>query len=358
MKASKLSISAGVAAAWAGAAPAAASAADKFVFAWPSAINSGVAPLSYAKKLGYWQDERIDLTVQVLTGSGVIVPQLLAGNIQGAYSSLETLVVARQPGKPDYPILFPYNYLRNSIWEFAVLKDSPIQSFADMKDATIGVLGLTSGNIFMSRAILASQGVPAGDVKFLAVGTGAAAFDALKTRQVQVLNLFDTAHVRVEQNGIPIRRVPLPAAYQGLSSHGISVTRKLYDQNPDLIARFGRALTKGTVACQANLESCIRAYWDDYPAMKPRPDQEQATLEREKEVLKVRMANLNYFRDGQPRQYGAFSQEDWTMLIEALKLGNEVTKTDIPLDTLYSNKLVGEYNKFDADAVARQAREH
>jgi len=46
------------------------------------------------------------------------------------------------------------------------------------------------------------------------------------------------------------------------------------------------------------------------------------------------------------------------MLIEALKLGNEVTKTDIPLDTLYSNKLVGEYNKFDADAVARQAREH
>src|SRR5690606_24949658 len=123
------------------------------------------------------------------------------------------------------------------------------------------VLGLTSGNIFMSRAILASQGVPASDVKFLAVGTGAAAFDALKTRQVQVLNLFDTAHVRVEQNGIPIRRVPLPAAYQGLSSHGISVTRKLYDENPDLIARFGRALTKGTVACQANLESCIRAYW-------------------------------------------------------------------------------------------------
>ncbi|MDK7586362.1 ABC transporter substrate-binding protein [Alcaligenes faecalis subsp. phenolicus] len=328
---------------------------DTFIFAWPSAINSGVAPLSYAKKLGYWQEENIDLTVQVLTGSGLIVPQLLAGNIHGAYSSLEPLVVARQPGKPNHPILFPYNYLRNSIWEFAVLKDSPIQSFADMAGTTIGVLALTSGNIFMSRAILRSQGIAENNVKFLGVGTGAASFDALKTGQIQVLNLFDTAHVRIEQNGIPIRRIPVPEAFQGLSSHGISVTQKLFQENPDLIARFGRALSKGTVACQANPDSCIRAYWEDYPAMRPRPEQEQDSLQRERDVLKVRMANLNYFRPGQAHQYGAFSDKDWTILISALKTGGEISTNEIDLNTLYSNALVPQYNQFDVEAVKQQA---
>ncbi len=328
---------------------------DKFFFAWPSAINSGVAPLSYAKKLGYWDEENIDLTVQVLTGSGVIVPQLLAGNIHGAYSSLETLVIARQPGKPDYPILFSYNYLRNSIWEFAVLQDSPINTFADMAGSTIGVLALTSGNIFMSRAILRSQGVPENSVKYLGVGTGAAAFDALRTDQIQVLNLFDTANVRIEQNGIPIRRISLPEEFQGLSSHGISVTKKLFDQNPDLIARFGRALTKGTLACQANLDSCIKAYWEDYPAMRPRPEQEQAMLAREHQVLKVRMANLTFFRPGEPQQYGAFSDKDWSTLIAALKAGGEITKVDMDMDSLYSNSLVPQYNQFDVEAARQQA---
>lgn len=334
----------------------AATANDKFVFAWPSAINSGVAPLSFAKKLGYWQAEKLDVTVQVLTGSGVIIPQLLAGNIQGAYSSLESLVIARQPGKPDFPILFSYNYLRNSIWEFAVLADSPIKSVADMKGSTIGVLALTSGNIFMSRAILESQGVAATSVKFLGVGTGAAAFDALRTGQIQVLNLFDTAHVRMEQQGIASRRIPLPAQFQGLSSHGVSVTQKLFDENPELIARFGRALTKGTIACGANLEGCIRAYWDDYPAMRPRPDVEQEMLEREKQVLRVRMANLSFFREGQPKEYGAFSDIDWKMVIDALHSGGELSRTDIPMNSLYSNKLVPDYNNFNAAAVIQQAK--
>ena len=47
---------------------------DKFTFAWPSAINSGVAPLSFAAKLGYFDKENIDLQIQVLTGSGAREP--------------------------------------------------------------------------------------------------------------------------------------------------------------------------------------------------------------------------------------------------------------------------------------------
>ena len=347
---------------WAGAclaaavAPLGAQARDKFVFAWPSAINSGVAPLTFAAQLGYFDKENLEVPIQVLTGSGVIIPQLMAGNVQGAYSSLEPLVIARQPGKPDYPLVFAYNYLRRSVWEFAVLDDSPIKSLADVKGGTIGVLALSSGNIFLTRAMVEQQGVAWTDVKLLSVGTGAAAFDALKTRQIQVLNLFDTAHVRVEQAGTKIRRLPVPAEFDGLSSHGISVTQKLMKDNPGLVARFGRALTKGTLACNANLDACVRSYWAAYPALKPTPAAEADTLRKEKEVLAVRMKNLLYMRPGDNAQMGAFSDLDWTKLIGALKQGGEISVTNLPLNTLYTNALVAEYNKFDANEVMAQAK--
>ncbi len=334
----------------------AALAKDKFVFAWPSAINSGVAPLTFAAQLGYFDKEDMAVQVQVLTGSGVIIPQLMAGNIQGAYSSLEPLIIARQPGKPNYPIMFAYNYLRRSVWEFAVLDDSPVKSFADLKGSTIGVLALSSGNIFMLRAILESQGVPWSSIKLQAVGTGAAAFDALRTRQIQMLNLFDTAHVRLEQSGTKIRRLQVPAEFDGLSSHGISVTQALFKDNPGLIERFGRALTKGTLACQANLDACIRSYWAAYPALKPAPAAEAETLRKEREVLTVRMGNLTYMRPGVTAQMGAFSTDDWTKLIAALKAGGEISDTEIPLSSLYSNALVPGFNRFDQAEVIAQAK--
>lgn len=207
-----------------------AQAKDNFVFAWPSAINSGVAPISLARQLGYFDAEKLDVQVQVLTGSGVIVPQLLAGKIDAAYSSLEPLVISRQPGKPNFPLRFVYNFLPRSIWEFVVPANSPIKSLSDLKGKTIGELALGSGNIFMTRAILSDAGVAWSDVKLQAVGTGVAAFEALRSGQIDVLNLFDTAHVRLEQSGTVIRRLEVPPKTQNLSSHGIQVTEEKADE--------------------------------------------------------------------------------------------------------------------------------
>ena len=333
-----------------------AQAKDVFTFAWPSAINSGVAPLSFARQLGYFNAENLDVKVQVLTGSGVIIPQLLAGKIDAAYSSLEPLVISRQPGKPNFPLVFVYNLFPRSIWEFVVRKDSPIQTLADLKGKTVGELALSSGNIYMTRAILQDAGVSWSDVKLQGVGTGVAAFEALRSGQIDVLNLFDTAHVRLEQSGTAIRRLAVPEKIQNLSSHGIQVTDEKLRRDAGQLEGFGRALTKGILACNANLPACVRAYWSNYPELRPTTGSETENLQREVEVLEVRMRNLLPPGSGTSRPYGAFSDEDWTKLIEALKTGGEVTETAIPLKTLYTNALVPSFNRFDAAEVEKQAR--
>lgn len=333
-----------------------ATAKDKFVYAVPSAITSAVANFVFAKDLGYFDEENLDVQLVPLAGSGVTIPQLLSGQIHATGASMEPLVIARQPGKQNFPLKFVYNYLRNSVWEFVVPADSPIKSLADLKGKTIGVVSMSSGNLYTTRAILVASGVDPKAVTLQPVGFGAQAFQALRTNQIQVLNLWDSAHAAFEASGTPLRRLPVPPEFQGMSSHGFEVTDKLLKENPQLIARFGRAVTKGSVACDANPTGCLQAYWKHYPEQKPKAGTEEEILKRELAIMKSRLDNITYFRPGEPRVWGAYADRDWLRLIASLKEGGEVTNENIPMSSLYTNELVPEYNKFDQAIVVRQAK--
>ncbi len=335
---------------------AAAQAKDKFVYGVPSAISSAIANFVFAKELGYFDQENIDMQMVPLAGSAVIIPQLLSNQIQAAGASLEPLVIARQPGKANFPLKFVYNYLRNSVWEFAVTANSPVKTVADLRGKTIGIVSLGSGNVYTTRAILAAAGVPWDQVKVLAVGFGVQAFEALRSDQIQMLNLWESAHASLEVAGTPLRRLEYPAQFQGVSSHGFEVTDALLKDNPGLIARFGRAASKGSVACIANYEGCLKAFWKHYPEQKPKVGTEEEVLRKELAIMVPRMQNIGYFAPGQPKRWGEYAERDWTVLIAALKAGGEVTDENIPLSSLYTNALVPEYNKFDSAAVEAQAK--
>lgn len=328
---------------------------DKFIFAWPSAINSGVANLTFTRALGFFDQENLDVEVIVLTGSGVIIPQLLSGGIHSAYASLEPLPVSRQPGKPNFPIRFVYNYLPRSIWEIAVLDESSLKTVADLKGKTLGVVSITAGNVLLTQAMIQKEGVDWASVQRVAVGSGVPAFEALRRKQVDAINLWDTMDAALALSGTKIRLLPYPKDFAGLSSHGFPVTEELLRTKPDLIARFGRAMSKGAVACQANLEGCIKSFWREYPAMRPTSGTEQENLRKEVAIMTPRIENLMYGRND--TNMGAFEDRDWTQLIAALKLGGMITDNfNVPLDTLYTNKLVPEYNKFDRKDVITKAK--
>lgn len=334
--------------------PGTVSAEETFRFAWPSAINSGVAPLTFAEDLGFFEQEGLALDLVSLTGSGVIIPQLTAGNIHAAYSGLEPAILSHQPGNPDLGIYFVYNFIPNTIWEMVVLEGSEIQTMKDIKGKTIGVLSLGSSNVITTKAILAAAGVTEEDVNFQAVGVGAAAYQALINGQIDVLNLFDTAHSRLELSGTKIRRLDYPAEFSG-SSHGISVARSTYEKNPDLLARFGRVVAKANLACSANIDACIRSYWEAYPELAPAPDERASAIEREKFVLTSRLENLL----GIDGPYGEFPEEDWRNLVAALEAGGLVTDPDVSLDLYFTNALVPMFNDFDRGEViglAQQAK--
>lgn len=326
----------------------------KIIYGVPGPVTSAVANLTFAQELGFFETENIELEMVGLAGSGIIIPQLLSGQIQISGASIDPLVVSRQPGKQNFPLKFVYNLNRNMVWEYAVLKDSRVKSIGDLKGATIGVSSLAANNI-PHQAMLRVSGVDPKSTTFQAVGIGMQAYEALRTGQIQALGLWDVPHAAIEVNGGALRRLPIPAEFLGRSSHGFEVTNKLLDENPGLLARFGRAAAKGTLACVENNLGCIKAFWKRYPDLKMKGDSEEAITRKELTTMLARLNNLAYFPPGAKRVWGEFSEADWTSMLRTLKEGGAIADENIPLDTLYTNKLVAEYNKFDEKEVIAKA---
>ena len=335
-------------------APASAADPDKAVFAWPGVLTTGIAPFAMAQELGFFKKENIAFSVVVLQGSGVLIPQLMNGSIFTAFATPDPLIISRQPNRPNFPIRFVYNAVRKSIWEIVVLEDSPVRTVKDLAGKKIGVGALTWGNVPMTKAILQQVGVSSDAVQFVAVGGGVPAFDAIRRGKIDALNLYDVQHAALEAFGTKIRRLPYPPQFAGTSSHGLLVIDKMIRERPDLVARFGRAVAEGTVACEANPESCLRAYWKEFPDQKPEVT-DAAAVARELSFLKTRLGNMIAFDPGEPHLYGAYKEKDWTASITSLRLGGQLDNSDIALASLYTDEFVAEYNRFSVDEVVAAA---
>ncbi len=338
---------------FAGAAAPASAAPDKIVFAWPGPPSSGMAPFTFAVELGFFKAENLELDVISLDGSGTIIPQMVNGSVFSSYITLDPLVISRQPGKPNFDIRFVYNAVRNSIWEISVLDDSPIKTTKDLAGKTIGVGSLAFGNVPMTKGILKRDGISLDSVQFVAVGVGAPAFQALRDKRIDALNLWDIQNVQIQMEGTKIRILQFPPEFHGVTSHSLPVSNKMIAEHPDLVARFGRVVAMGTVACVANPAGCLDSYWKYYP--KPSADEDEA-LKHEMPLLKTRLDNMTVWDDGQPKKYGAFSERDWTTDINSLRVGGIIGNDEIKLDTLYTNQFVDEYNRFDQSAVITKAK--
>lgn len=332
---------------------ASASGAETVTFAWPGNMSSGYAPFTFAERLGYFEDEDIVIDTILLQGAGTIMPQIVNGGVTTGFITLNPLIVARQPGNPDFDVVYTYNMVRKSIWEIVVLEDSPVQTLKDLESKSIGVGGLSFGNVPMTLALLQQEGVAPEDVNLVPVGLGAPAFEALRSGEVDALNLYEIMNVMLEQQGTDIRRLQLPEQYSAVSSYGLPFRTQTVEEQPELVAGFGRALAKGTVACMANLEACLMTYWDEYPAQKPVPLTDEA-VEKELQILTARLSNMISSVD--ENDLGAFTDNDWLTTIKALHEGEQIENADLDLSRLYTNQFVEAYNDFARDEVVAAAK--
>ncbi len=121
-----------------------------------------------------------------------------------------------------------------------------------------------------------------------------------------------------------------------------------------MLEGFGRAVAKGVVACQANLEACEKAYYESNPAAKPDEASMQKRLKQDLEALDDMQKHL-YHPPGDKLRYGEFDIDTWKNYVAILQQGGVIGKTVVPVDQLFTNQFVGAFNDFDAAKVREQA---
>jgi NitT/TauT family transport system substrate-binding protein len=269
--------------------------------------------------------------------------------------SPDVLILTKQPGRDHLPLKFFYNGSRTPPWEFAVLDSSTIKTLADLRGKKIGVGSLSFGNVPITKAILRELGMEDGrDYQLVPVGAGSAAYLALQRGVVDCLNLFDAAHAGLEVTGVKLRRLAQPPQYANITAHGFMTHDDNLTAHPNILAGFGRAFAKATVACDAAPRQCVENFWHMFPNLKPSDGTEEKKMADAITILRYGMRKYLVF-DG-PKRWGSYTDQGLKNAVNALYAGGQITDNRIAIGDLYTNQFVDQFNDFDAAKVAADAK--
>jgi NitT/TauT family transport system substrate-binding protein len=330
--------------------PASAQTKIRYLLTSPSPNVAEATHSSVPEALGYWKDAGLDVTVTPFNGGTGATQLVISGNAEFAMASPEALLVGRQEGADIKGV---YNHTREPIYTLAVLKGSSVQKLEDLKGKTIGVVSLSSGATSVAKAMLRGIGLdPEKDVRWLPIGLGPQAANALKTNQVDALAIWDWAYAILENSGFEFRHFVTPGTSKLLSLMLITNGTFLKDNRP-AAAKFAQGIAKGVVFTLANPEAAVRIHWARYPASKPTNMPEDQALREAVHVLQARLAKYQIVGRADPR-FGAFTRDEWTSTQSFfLDVGFINKKPDV--GEYFSNDLIDEVNNFDKSAIVKQA---
>ncbi|MFA4914037.1 MAG: ABC transporter substrate-binding protein [Burkholderiaceae bacterium] len=322
----------------------------------PLTVSSG-GVYGLGKDLGYFDAENIEVKTIVFQGAAALLPQVASKKVTIGLPLPEAVLSSYESGKTPLPVRYFYNAIPSNELELAVLADGPIKTIADLNGKKIGVGALTWGTIPSTRALLRQENLtPGKDVDIVAVGVLGSGFLALREGRVDALNYNSSWTAMLELSGTKVHRLPYPPVFQKINSNGFVAHEDTLKENPELLARFGRAYTKAVLACDANPRLCVETFWKYQPEAKPKDGDDKKNLDDAITLVKKRMDSTLRRPDGSARVPGEFDLPVIKEFVSAMHASGEFNTADMPVDTLFSNALVPQFSRFDTAAVQAQAK--
>lgn len=318
------------------------------------AVDEVFAPVIAAKQMGYFKEEGLDVTFVPMNGANVALIQLAAGNGEVGLITPSAAVVGAQPAIGMRVTLF-YNLYYQGIWSISVPEDSALKSLPDIKGKKIGVIAMGSAGVMYGKAYLAKAGLdPAKDATFIPIGVGAQGATALRSKSVDAVVYFDGMVIKMRNAGVPLRALPVDERVSRIPDVALTAPTALLEKNPAQYIGFARAIAKGYEFNNANPEAAVRMTWKEFPASKPANLPEEQALKTAIEVNKTRIAK--WVSPKTEGKHGLFLDEDYEELLQFCKdFGMIPQDAQFDISKFYTNKLIDEANRFDREAVKKQA---
>lgn len=300
------------------------------------------SPLLIAQKLGYFDDEGIDVVFEQSYSSSAT--RMVAAN-QVEFSTPGPHLTAAGIGS-GMEIISVFQWFPVDIFGFAVMADSGIETIADLEGKVIGTMTPTTANQVIP--IIEAAGVDPESVEMIPVAD--ARVQQLTEGTVDAVWTWDGEWQQWKAEGMDIAYLSGQEVYKS-SSNSIIASKALVEEYPELVAGFNRALARGSYFCYKNPRAAADIIITNWTSLL-------VDLDTAEEIVKTA---VNFMTGGEDvmesDRIGQHSEDAWNlMMADYVRMG--IIEEAVPLEDCFTNQFVEEINDWDRAIVDADAENY
>jgi NitT/TauT family transport system substrate-binding protein len=248
----------------------AASAADRVTVQLDYVLRGSHAIFFVANQKGYFKDQGIELAaINPGTSSSDALRSVGQGGAQFGFADFPTLAVSRAEGIPVVALVAVNQ--KSPLAIIALAKRKVLSSPKDLKGLRLGVQPAGSTYVFL-KALLAANGMSLEDIRQVTVATPYE--DDLLSGRVDAVPGYIDAEVPVleaKTGGSGSLSILLGSDFgYTVFGSGLFTSRKMIDENPDLVRRFVKAYVQAFAAVIDNPEEAAETILKANPDAPPK----------------------------------------------------------------------------------------
>lgn len=212
------------------------------------------APIWLGDEKGFFAEEGLELDLQTATGGAAIVPGVVSGSFDFAFSNLISVMVANDKG---LDLQFVANGASTTGEEgtgfgaVVVPEDSDIQSAADLEGKTVSVNNLSNIGDTTIKHVVEQDGGNPDNIDFVEVAFPDAPA-ALQNGQVDAAWILDPFLTQARSEGARVISWNFTEMHPELDIAGYFTTSEKVQNEPELVEKFTRAMNKSLEYAQEN----------------------------------------------------------------------------------------------------------
>lgn len=300
-------------------------AAEKMTYLFPAPdFLPAFAPFQLAKAKGYFDDAGLEVTFQVGKGGADVAKQVAVGNADLGGGIGDTPLIVRANGLAVKGVaLLGSEALTQITWR----KDAGINSIADLKGKSIGVLSFKDTTYYNLLAVLADAGLSKDDVNIQAVGPGGM-IKLMISGDLQAISGVPEWTSAIRGAGVEVEVTPINEIFPAMAQ-AILTSEDTIKNRPEVVSGFVGAVVKGYKDIIADPEQASK----DYVAAVP----QHAGKEKIMEGIMRDYVRLVYGSDVD--NFGKFD-ESRLKAVQDFYVANEIVREAVPIGDTYTNEFV------------------
>jgi NitT/TauT family transport system substrate-binding protein len=280
-------------------------------------ITSGGYPYAVALSKGFFKEEGADVTGIISSkGGGTGIRNMLSAGVAYGEANPGAVVAAMQQGAELVIIAETMPSVADLNW--IVLKDSKLQTIADLKGAKIGYTNPKSTTHALDLALLDAAGLKEGDAELVKTGGFGEGLAALESGLIDIAPIGEPLW---SENKDKYRLLVRGGDVLPLLSNVVAIsTPEKAKQRGDFIRGVLRARLRAVEFINANPDEAAQIIANEY---KMKPEVARATLEN---LLTIKSEGVSYIGTGEIHEQGLKQMLELQRRVGAIEGEADLTK--------------------------------